>query len=71
MNITLEQAEQLVDRNKTLRWDGWTIVQSVLSPIGWLKPNGEMRNGKWYLTTRWDLNPDGTYTIPKALGHGL
>jgi len=64
MKITsLEQMETIVGKNKSLRWDGWTVVNSYQSNNGWLKPNGAYRNGKWYLETRFEAGAEG-WDIP-------
>lgn len=73
MTITLDQAEILVDSRSDLRWDGWTIVQSKPNNAGWLKAAGEWNPNtrRWHMTTRYTVQTDGNYIIPKALGYGL
>lgn len=67
MKVTsLEQMETIVSRNKFLRWDGWTVVNSYPSNTAWLKPNGAYRNGKWHLETRFEIKADG-WDIPNKL----
>lgn len=73
MNITLEQAETLVSKRNDMSWDGWTIVQSSNHDGGWLRKDGAFNRAtrRWMTLKRFELNTDGTYTVPKALGHGL
>jgi hypothetical protein len=73
MKITLEQAENLVSKRNDLTWDGWTIVRSTPHNGGWLRVDGafDRATRRWMTTKRFELQPDGTYIVPKAFGHGL
>jgi hypothetical protein len=53
MNISsLEQMEQIVSNNKSLSWDGWTVVESKLNAAAWMKPNAAFVNNAWYTQNR-------------------
>lgn len=67
MQVTsLEQMEKIVSRNRYLRWDGWTVVNSYPSLNGWSKTNGAFSNGKWYQENRYEPNENG-WDIPNKL----
>jgi hypothetical protein len=65
MKITsLETMEEIVTKNKSLFWDGWTVVNSYISEKGRTSNQGAFKNGKWHLqkrfvptTSGWDI-PD-------------
>jgi hypothetical protein len=64
MQITsLEQMESIVNKSRSLSWDGWTVVSSKPSPVGWSKPSGALIDGKWHLTQRFEPGTDG-WIIP-------
>lgn len=66
MNVTsLEEMEQIVAKNQTLSWDGWTVVQSKADPAGWTKPNGAIINNVWHTQKRFVPNENG-WTIPSS-----
>jgi hypothetical protein len=53
MNISsLEQMEQIVSNNKSLGWDGWTVVESKPNPMAWMKVNAAFINDVWYTQNR-------------------
>lgn len=55
MNITsLEKMEEIVKNNKTLSWDGWTVVAKKHSPSAWMRPNAVFVHGKWYQADRFE-----------------
>ena len=56
---SLEQAEQIVANNKSLVWDGWDIIQLTKSPTAWMKPEGVLRDGDWYLQKHYNLSAEG------------
>lgn len=56
---SLDQMEQIVNDNHSLRWDGWTVVNYTKSPTAWTKSNGAFLNGKWYTTNRYEPNQAG------------
>lgn len=63
---SLEKMEEIVGNNKTLSWDGWDVVQSFQSPVGWTKPDGAFINGKWYIQKKFALSTEG-WEIPNKL----
>lgn len=61
---TLEKMETIVAKNKSLYWDGWTVVNSYPSEKGRTSKFGAYIKGKWHLQKRfvptingWDI-PD-------------
>jgi hypothetical protein len=73
MNINLEQAESLVRRRRDMKWDGWTLSQTRFDNSGATRRDGvyDRRSRRWMIESRFVLQPDGTYNVPGALGHGL
>lgn len=73
LRITLDQAERIVEKRNDLHWDGWTIVQTRPHSLGMMRPDGvfDRKTRKWNVAKRYDLDPKGLYSVPKALGHGL
>jgi len=64
MNVTsLEQMEQIVSNNKSLSWDGWTVVESKPSPMAWMKTNAAFINDVWYTQNRFVPTEIG-WTLP-------
>ena len=66
MKVTsLEQMEQIVSKNKSLTWDGWTVVNSYPNPTAWSKPNGAFSRsrGQWFITSRFEPTETG-WDIP-------
>lgn len=60
---TLEQMETVVNSNKTLFWDGWTVVDNQPSERGRTANNGAFINGKWHIQKRYAPTRDG-WEIP-------
>lgn len=60
---SLDQMEEIVSNNKSLKWDGWTVVNYNKVPTAWTKPNGAFVNGSWYLTSRYEPTEAG-WSIP-------
>lgn len=61
---SLKEMEKIVSRNRSLRWDGWTVVNSYPSDKGRTSKFGAYVNGVWHLQRRfvptmngWDI-PD-------------
>lgn len=50
---TLEQMEKIVSLNKTLNWDGWTVVNSIPSDKGRSSVDGALVKSKWHIQTRY------------------
>jgi hypothetical protein len=60
---TLEHMESIVASNKSLSWDGWTVVNSYPSEKGRTSKNGVLVNSKWHIQSRFE--PDRTgWNIP-------
>lgn len=71
MEITLDQAEVLVERRKDIVWDGWTLVHVIPYPAGWMRGDGLFKNGQWNIARRYPITEQGTYQVSRALGSGL
>jgi hypothetical protein len=63
---SLEQMEQIVKKNKSLIWDGWTVVSLQPTNNGVMSKDGVKINNRWYLQKRYDANVDG-WNIPDNL----
>lgn len=63
---SLTKMENLVEKNKTLFWDGWDVLYRTPSPAAWADPNGIFYKGKWYLQKRYTLTASG-WEIPDRL----
>jgi hypothetical protein len=55
--------ETIVENNKSLEWIGWDVVELQKSPTGWMKPEGILRNGEWFIQKRYNVESDG-WDIP-------
>lgn len=73
MEITLDQAEQLVQSRNDMFWDGWEFIHTSEYPANAaiLRKDTIYRNGKWHIAKRYPLSDEGTYIVTKALGRGL
>jgi hypothetical protein len=63
---SLEKMETVVENNKSLSWDGWTVVELKKSAMAWMKPNAKFINNAWYIANRFDATADG-WNIPASL----
>lgn len=64
MNIkTVEEMEQIVSKNKSLFWDGWTVVNSYPSDKARTSKFGAFVKGKWHMQKRFNPSRDG-WEIP-------
>lgn len=64
MNInSLDKMEEIVQNNKKLSWDGWTVVALEASEKARTSVNGVLINNKWYLSKRFEPNANG-WEIP-------
>ena len=59
----LETMESVVNSNKVLSWDGWTVVSLYPSEKGRTSKNGVAIDSKWYLQTRYEPGANG-WDIP-------
>lgn len=58
--------ETIVENNKSLSWDGWSVLELKKSITAWSKPNAKFINNEWYIANRFDANEDG-WNIPTNL----
>lgn len=66
MNITsIEKMEAIVNNNKSLSWDGWTVVNKYKSEKGRTSKYGQRINGIWYMTRRFVPSRTG-WEIPES-----
>jgi hypothetical protein len=63
---SLEKMEAIVENNKFLSWDGWTVLELRKSDMAWMKPNAKFINDEWYTANRFDATADG-WNIPASL----
>jgi hypothetical protein len=59
---SLEKMERIVENNKALTWDGWTVVES-LRENGVVSKDGAYVNGRWIVQKRYEANASG-WEIP-------
>lgn len=60
---SLEKMEEIVQNNRSLRWDGWTVTNSYPSPTAWMQPEGVFIKGKWFIQKRYEPTASG-WEIP-------
>lgn len=60
---SLEKMEQIVEKNKELIWDGWTVVHSYPSEKARTSKFGRRVNGQWHLQRRFEPKAKG-WDIP-------
>jgi hypothetical protein len=64
MNIlSLDKMEEIVTTNKSLSWDGWTVLELKADNAAWMKQNAAFIEGKWNRINRYEPNENG-WTIP-------
>ena len=63
---SLEEMEQVVKKNRSLTWDGWTVVNLQQANNGAVAKNGIRINNRWYLQTRYEPGTSG-WEIPDKL----
>jgi hypothetical protein len=67
MNISsLEKMETIVANNKSLNWEGWTVIESKADQSAWMKKDAAFIEDKWYRINRYDSGPNG-WNIPDRL----
>ena len=59
----LSHMEKIVASNKSLTWDGWTVVNRYPSEKGRTSKNGVLVNSKWHLESRYSPERSG-WNIP-------
>ena len=60
---SLETMEKIVSQNRSLSWDGWTVLNTYQNPVGWKDANGVFIKGKWFTQKRYEPGNDG-WNIP-------
>lgn len=60
---SLEEMEKIVNRNRSLYWDGWVVVNSYPSDKGRTSKFGAYVRGVWHLQKRFVPNKNG-WDIP-------
>ena len=65
---SLEQMEKIVSSNKSLHWDGWTVVNSYPSEKGRTSSQGAFVSGKWHLQRRFVPSQTGWEIPDKFVG---
>lgn len=63
---SLEEMEQIVKKNSSLVWDGWTVVERQQAKNAAVAKNGKRINNRWYIESRFELDSDG-WNIPDKL----
>ena len=63
---SLETMETIVENNKSLSWDGWTVIESRTKEDGMMSKDGAYVNGKWIVQKRYNVTSDG-WEIPNKL----
>lgn len=63
---TLEQMESIVSNNKTLFWDGWTVVSSYPSTKAKTSKYGAYYNGEWHIQRKFEPGREG-WDIPDKM----
>lgn len=61
---SLEKMESIVNANKDLRWDGWTVVNSYKSEKARTSKLGAFVSGEWHMQHRYEVSERG-WDIPK------
>lgn len=61
---SLNSMEKIVNENKALTWDGWSVLDRKPAPTAWRSKDGVYVQGKWFLQRRYEITPDGWH-IPK------
>jgi len=63
---SLEKMEKIVAKNKSLDWDGWTVVHRYPSDKGRTSKFGALINNKWHMTRRFVPTRSG-WELPDKL----
>jgi hypothetical protein len=65
---SLEKMEQIVENNKALSWDGWTVIENRFKENGRIATDGVYLNGKWIVQKRFELSTNGWEIPSKFVG---
>ena len=60
---SLEKMEQIVENNRSLSWDGWTVLENRYKEHGAISKDGIYLNGKWIIQKRYEATASG-WEIP-------
>ena len=60
--------EKIVASNKSLTWDGWTVVNRYPSEKGRTSKNGVLVDSKWHLESRYSPERSGWNIPSKFVG---
>lgn len=60
---SLKEMEDIVRKNRSLRWEGWDVIHFYPSPTGWMSQYGTFHRGKWYMNRRFKVTETG-WDIP-------
>jgi hypothetical protein len=63
---SLEDMETIVENNKSLSWDGWTVIELTKSATAWANANSKFVEGQWMSCNRFEPNEDG-WNLPSKL----
>jgi hypothetical protein len=63
---SLEKMEEIVNKNKSLIWDGWTVVNLKPSEGKTNATNLIKLKNKWYVQQRFEVSEEG-WNIPDKL----
>jgi hypothetical protein len=63
---SLETMEQIVENNRALSWDGWTVLENRTKENGVMSAEGRYVNGRWIVQKRYEITADG-WEIPNKL----
>jgi len=64
----LSHMEKIVASNKSLTWDGWTVVNRYPSEKGRTSKNGVLVDSKWHLESRYSPERSGWNIPSKFVG---
>jgi hypothetical protein len=62
----LEYMESVVNKNDSLKWNGWNILFLEEDPMAYMNKNALFHMEKWYKTTTIE-NIDGYWKIPRSV----
>lgn len=54
-----DYAHSMVEKSKSLSWNGWDIVELKENPAAEYKPNGVLINGTWHYSNVFPLTESG------------
>lgn len=63
-DVDYNTAHKIVDSNKNLSWNGWTIIEWKKNPDGYWNKFGSFRNGSWGVERKMPVQDNGTWRVP-------